>query len=28
MLILTTESNFYNAQGKLVATERGTGIMY
>ena len=28
MLILTTESNFYNAAGKLVATERGTGIMY
>ena len=28
MLILQSESNFYNAEGKLVATERGTGIMY
>ena len=28
MLILTTEANLYNKEGKLVATERGTGIMY
>jgi hydroxyacyl-ACP dehydratase HTD2-like protein with hotdog domain len=28
MIILTSEANFYNAEGKLVATERGTGIMY
>jgi hydroxyacyl-ACP dehydratase HTD2-like protein with hotdog domain len=28
MLILQSESNFYNQEGKLVATERGTGIIY
>jgi acyl dehydratase len=28
MLIVTSEANFYNTEGKLVATERGTGIIY
>ena len=28
MLFLVTESNFYNPEGKLVATERDTGIIY
>ena len=28
MLIITSESNFYNTEGKLVATERGTSILY
>ena len=28
MLILITETHFYNPQGKLVATERDTGILY
>lgn len=28
MLFITTESNFFDAEGKLVATERGTGIVY
>ena len=28
MLIMQSESNFYNQEGKLVATERGTGIIY
>ena len=28
MLFLITETHFYNPQGKLVATERDTGIIY
>lgn len=28
MLIITTESSFYNDEGKLVASERSTGIVY
>jgi acyl dehydratase len=28
MLILTTEASYRNAEGKLVATQRGTGIVY
>jgi hydroxyacyl-ACP dehydratase HTD2-like protein with hotdog domain len=28
MLIMQSESNFFNQKGKLVATERGTGIIY
>jgi len=28
MLFLSTETNLYNAQGKLVATERDTAIIY
>ena len=28
MLIMTTESSFYNQEGKLVATQRGTSLIY
>jgi len=28
MLLLSTETHLYNAEGKLVATERDTGIIY
>jgi hypothetical protein len=28
MLVMTTESNFYNQEGKLVATQRGTSLIY
>ena len=28
MLIMTSESSFYNQEGKLVATQRGTSLIY